>query len=165
MAGPPKTKAADLLLRAKVIDRRVYERVASLVGETHDRAEEVMLDNDLMKEPDLLKALSGIYQTNYLSTERLSKADIPRSTIQMIPKRVAETLAVFPVMFDPKSSTLSVVTADPDSVETLREVKLVSAAIFDLGVYVLVIGVVILVLSHLASRTHSGGATREEVAA
>ncbi|MEO6123446.1 MAG: hydrogen gas-evolving membrane-bound hydrogenase subunit E [Ilumatobacteraceae bacterium] len=33
-----------------------------------------------------------------------------------------------------------------------------SAAIFDIGVYLLVIGVVIIVLSHLAARTHSAGA-------
>jgi multicomponent Na+:H+ antiporter subunit A len=44
----------------------------------------------------------------------------------------------------------------------IGEIKLVSAAVFDLGVYLLVIGVVIIVLSHLSSRTHSGGATREE---
>ncbi len=37
-----------------------------------------------------------------------------------------------------------------------------SAAVFDLGVYLLVIGVVIIVLSHLASRTHGGGSAREE---
>ena len=39
------------------------------------------------------------------------------------------------------------------------DVKLVSAAVFDAGVYLLVIGVVILVLGHLASRTH-GAAPR-----
>jgi len=37
------------------------------------------------------------------------------------------------------------------------DVKLVSAGVFDLGVYVLVIGVVINVLSHLAARTHRSG--------
>jgi len=44
----------------------------------------------------------------------------------------------------------------------IGDVKLVSAAIFDLGVYLLVIGVVIIVLSHLASRTHGGGSLSEE---
>ena len=50
-------------------------------------------------EADLLKALSGIYRTHFVSTEKLSKADIPRATVQMIPRRVAETLGVFPVLF------------------------------------------------------------------
>jgi multicomponent Na+:H+ antiporter subunit A len=44
----------------------------------------------------------------------------------------------------------------------IGDVKFVSAAVFDLGVYLLVIGVVIIVLSHLSSRTHGGGAAREE---
>jgi multicomponent Na+:H+ antiporter subunit A len=44
----------------------------------------------------------------------------------------------------------------------IGDVKLVSAAVFDLGVYVLVIGVVITILSHLASRTHGGGRVRDE---
>ena len=44
----------------------------------------------------------------------------------------------------------------------IGDVKLVSAAVFDLGVYLLVIGVVIIVLSHLASRTHGGGSVRDE---
>jgi multisubunit Na+/H+ antiporter MnhB subunit len=39
----------------------------------------------------------------------------------------------------------------------IGDVKLVSTGVFDTGVYVLVIGVVILVLSNLASRTHGGG--------
>jgi multicomponent Na+:H+ antiporter subunit A len=43
----------------------------------------------------------------------------------------------------------------------IGDVKLVSAAVFDLGVYLLVIGVVVIVLSNLASRTHGGGAMRE----
>jgi multicomponent Na+:H+ antiporter subunit A len=43
----------------------------------------------------------------------------------------------------------------------IGDVKLVSAAVFDLGVYLLVIGVVVIVLSNLASRTHGGGAVRE----
>jgi multicomponent Na+:H+ antiporter subunit A len=39
----------------------------------------------------------------------------------------------------------------------IGDVKLVSTGVFDAGVYLLVIGVVILVLSNLASRTHGGG--------
>ena len=88
----------------------------------------MLIDNDIMSEADLLKALSGIYRTHFVSTEKLSKADIPRATVQMIPRRVAETLGVFPVLFDRQTSVLSVVTPDPDNAEMLREIKLVSGA-------------------------------------
>src|SRR5690606_31854050 len=52
----------------------------------------------------------------------------PKATVQMIPRRVAETLGVFPVLFDRQTSVLSIVTPDPENVELLREVKLVSGA-------------------------------------
>src|SRR5688572_19915870 len=99
-----------------------------MVRETNERAEDVLIENDILSEADLLKALSGIYRTHFVSAEKLSKADIPRATVQMIPRRVAETLGVFPVLFDRATNVLSVVTADPDDAEMLKEVKLVSGA-------------------------------------
>ena len=131
MSGPaaaPKTKAADLLLRARALPKPQFEHVVALVEEQDIRAEEVIIDNAIMSEADLLKALSGIYRTNYLSTEKLSNANIPRATVQMIPRRVAETLGVFPVLFDPQKNVLSVVTADPDNEEVLRDIQVVSGA-------------------------------------
>ena len=131
MSGPlaaPKTKAADLLLRAQALPKPQFDRVVALVKQHNERAEDLMIDHDIMSEADLLKALSAVYRTNYLSTERLAKADIPRATVQMIPRRVAETLGVFPVLFDRTKNVLSVVTADPDNVEVLRDIQLVSGA-------------------------------------
>jgi len=131
VSGPsaaPKTKAADLLLRARALPKPQFDRVVALVNQNGDRSEEVIIDQDIMSEPELLKALSGIYQTHFVSTDKLAKADIPRATVQMIPRRVAETLGVFPVLFDRTKSVLSVVTADPDLSDMLRDIKLVSGA-------------------------------------
>jgi response regulator RpfG family c-di-GMP phosphodiesterase len=131
VSGPlaaPKTKAADLLLRAQALPKQQFDRVVALVKQHNERAEDLMIDHDIMSEAELLKALSAVYRTNYLSTERLAKADIPRATVQMIPRRVAETLGVFPVLFDRAKNVLSVVTADPDNVEVLRDIQLVSGA-------------------------------------
>ena len=131
MTGPlasNKTKAADLLLRAQVLQRPMFDRVVALVNQRDERAEEIIIESDMLSEADLLKALSAIYRTHFVSTDKLSKADIPRATVQMIPRRVAETLGVFPVLFDRQKSVLSVVTADPDNAEVLRDIKLVSGA-------------------------------------
>ena len=123
-----KSKAADLLLQARVLSRKQYDYVVAQVHATQERAEEIIVDTDVMNEADLLKALSGIYKTHFVSSEKLSKADIPRATVQMIPRRVAEMFNVFPVLFDRQSGILSVVTPDPDNTELLREVKLASGA-------------------------------------
>jgi response regulator RpfG family c-di-GMP phosphodiesterase len=131
VSGPPavpKTKAADLLLRARAMPKQVFDRVVALVSQHGERAEEIIIEHDIMSEGDLLKALSGIYQTHYVSTEKLAKADIPRSTVQMVPRRVAETLGVFPVLFDRPKNVLSVVTADPELADVLRDIALVSGA-------------------------------------
>jgi len=126
--GTPKMKVVDLLHRAQILQRPQYERAVALLHATSERAEDVLIDNEILSEGDLLKALSGIYRTHFVSAEKLSKADIPRATVQMVPRRVAETLGVFPVLFDRQTSVLSVVTPDPDNAEMLREVKLVSGA-------------------------------------
>jgi response regulator RpfG family c-di-GMP phosphodiesterase len=124
-----KMKVVDLLHRSQALTRPQYDRAIALVNAApNERAEDVLIDNEILSEADLLKALSSIYRTHFVSAEKLSKADIPRATVQMVPRRVAETLGVFPVLFDRTTSVLSVVTPDPDNGEMLREVKLVSGA-------------------------------------
>ena len=82
MSGPlaaPKTKAADLLLRAQALPKQTFDRVVALVKQHGERAEEVMIDHDIMTEADLLRALSAVYRTNYLSTEKLSRRPTSRA--------------------------------------------------------------------------------------
>ncbi len=52
-----KLKAAELLLRAHTLSRAQYERVVTLVEETGERSEEVMIEHSILSEADLLKAL------------------------------------------------------------------------------------------------------------
>ena len=55
MSGPlpaSKTKAADLLLRAQALPKQLFDRVVALVNQQGERAEEVMIDNDIMTEAD-----------------------------------------------------------------------------------------------------------------
>ncbi len=53
-------KAADLLLRAQALPRQEFDRVLALVHQTGERAEEVMIEHEIVSEADLLKALSAI---------------------------------------------------------------------------------------------------------
>ena len=123
-----RTKVLEPLLRAHVLTRAQVDHVMSILSSSSERAEDIIVESEILTEAALLKALSALYQTHFVSAEKLAKADIPKATVQMIPHRVAETLGVFPVVFDPKGNALSVVTPDPDNAEMLREVKLVSGA-------------------------------------
>lgn len=134
MAAPSRSipgtskKVLDVLVAAAVITPEQHAAAVEHVMRTGERAEESVLDLGFAVEPDLLRALAAHHKTNFVSTEKLAKADIPPATLDMIPRRFAETAGVFPVVFDPKTHTLSVVTADPDNAAALQEAQLASGA-------------------------------------
>ena len=86
------------------------------------------MDLAILDEADLLKHLAAHHKTRFVTTDGLQRAVVPRATLEMIPRRVAETFGVCPVMFDPKQNVLSVVTADPSRPDVMRELQLVSGA-------------------------------------
>src|SRR5580704_18163832 len=95
---------------------------------THQRIEDVVVELGMTSEQDLLKQLATHHKTRFLSTERLSKADIGRATLELVPRQVAETFQVFPVLFDAQTRALSLVTADPDDAEVLKQIQITSGA-------------------------------------
>jgi response regulator RpfG family c-di-GMP phosphodiesterase len=127
--APSKSKAVcDVLVRERLLRP---DRVESVLGRSQrsgERVEEVILDLGLFSETDLLKTLATHYKVYFISSEKLSKADVPRAVVDMVPQRFAEKIGICPVLFDAKTHSLSVITADPDDLETLREVQLASGA-------------------------------------
>lgn len=87
------------------------------------RVEEALLDSGVINEAALLKFIAAEHKTRFVSTEKLAKADIAVSTLQLIPKKMAEQDTVFPVLFDAKNSVLSVVTPDPDDAQLQKRVQ------------------------------------------
>lgn len=130
MATPPRSAAhyrlADLLLEAGKIDQGQYEASLTQLNRMGGRIEEALLEVGAISENDLLKFIAAMYKTRFVSTEKLSKADIDRLTLDKIPRRFAEQHQIFPVLYDPATDVLSVVTADPDNLEALRELRLAS---------------------------------------
>jgi response regulator RpfG family c-di-GMP phosphodiesterase len=90
------------------------------------RIEEAVLDTGALDEPSLLKFLANTYRTRFVSSEKLAKAHIDQATLELVPKKLAEQLTAFPVMYEPSTSTLSVVLADPDDTNVIREVQMAS---------------------------------------
>jgi response regulator RpfG family c-di-GMP phosphodiesterase len=118
----------DVLARERLLRPDAIESVVGRAQRSGERVEEVLLDMGLVGETDLLKALATHYKVYFVSSEKLSKADVLRAVVDMIPQRFAEKLGVCPLMFDAKTHALSVVTADPEDVEALREAQLASGA-------------------------------------
>ncbi len=122
------TRLLDRLLNDGRIGPAQYEAALAQYQRLGGRIEEALLDVNALSEVELLKYLATLYKTRYVSTEKLSKADISRVTLEKVPKRIAETHGMFPVLYDPQSGILSIVTADPDKHDALKEVQILSGA-------------------------------------
>ncbi len=126
MNAPVNQRLLDQMVVDGLITGEQREATLNHVQAFGDRVEEALIDNEIVGEAALLKYLAGIYKTRFVSTEKLSKADIDQVTLQKIPKKLAVAHAVFPVLFDSKTQALSIVTADPTNGVAIDEIRLVS---------------------------------------
>jgi response regulator RpfG family c-di-GMP phosphodiesterase len=125
----PKTRlVCEALVRDKVLTAEQGERAMAESRASGERIEEVLLDLEMTSEADLLKSLAGRYQVHFISAEKLSRAEVARPLLDMIPQRFAEKIGVCPVVFDASKHALTVVTADPDDSDLMKEVQLASGA-------------------------------------
>ena len=125
---PPRAKAVcDLLVQGRVL--KPADADAAL-RETRgkDRVEDVLLNMGLVPEADLLKCLASHFKVQFISTEKLARVDVGRALVNAMPRRVVDAIGLCPVVLDPKTSVLTVVTADPDQVEALREAQMATGA-------------------------------------
>lgn len=121
-------RICDWLVRDRLLKPEQTESVLSHVHRTGDRVEEAILALGLVSEADMLRALSAQYQVHFVSSEKLAKADVGRALLDMIPQRFAEKIGLCPVIFDARANALTVITADPDDLESIREAQIASGA-------------------------------------
>ncbi|MBK8172055.1 MAG: DUF4388 domain-containing protein [Sandaracinaceae bacterium] len=107
-------KLLDRLLAEGRIALQQSEGAKAHIRRTGERVEEVLIEMQAMSEADLLKYIAGIYKTRFVSTDKLSRADISPATLARLPQKIAERIQVFPILFDARTQTLSIVTADLD---------------------------------------------------
>lgn len=126
MNAPVNQRLLDQMVSDGLITEEQREATLNHIQAFGDRLEEALIDNNALNEGALLKYLAQVYRTRFVSTDKLAKADIDRSTLEKVPKKLAVAHGVFPVLFDPKTGSLSVVTADPANETAIKEIKLVS---------------------------------------
>ncbi len=121
-------RIVERLVAEGLITPEQQEAALNQVQMLGERIEEALLELNALDEVSLLKYLAALHKTRFVSTEKLSKADIDRFTLDRVPKKLAERDTVFPVLFDAEAGILSVVTPDPDNAPALHEVQLASGA-------------------------------------
>jgi response regulator RpfG family c-di-GMP phosphodiesterase len=105
-----------------VLSSEEHAVAISFVGLHGGRAEDALIENGLMTEAEMLKYVSTLHGTRFVSTEKLYKAQIDPALLQLVPRKLADLHGVLPVLYDEKR-VLSVVTADPDNLAALQEVS------------------------------------------
>lgn len=124
----PRGSIADHLLQAKAITPEQYEGAVYRLRAYGGRIEEHLLEMGAISEDDLLKNLAALHRTRYVGTEKLKKVNLDRSVLDRMPARVVEATGFFPILWDAEKRVLSVVTADPDNLEALNEVRAAGGA-------------------------------------
>jgi response regulator RpfG family c-di-GMP phosphodiesterase len=118
----------DLLVRDKLLKSSQLEALGDRAHAAGDRIEDAIVNLGLVSEPDLLKCLASHFKVQFISTEKLAKVEVSRALMNTLPRRIAEAVGLCPVVLDSKTSVLTVVTADPDQVEALREAQMAAGA-------------------------------------
>lgn len=118
-------KILDRVRDEGLIDAAQYESIYHQARRSGESVIELLIETRAMTEHDLLKAIAHMYKTRFVSTERLAKADIDRATLTTVPRRVCERYLCCPVVYDAKTSSLSIVVADPEE-DIPKQVQVVS---------------------------------------
>ena len=128
MAQLQQNRLLERLVGEKLITPEQQEAVLNVIARTGDRVEEALLELNAIEEVALLKYLATQHKTRFVSTEKLSKAEIDPTTLAKVPRKLAERAQVFPVLYDAQTSTLSVVMPDPGDIQSLNDVQIASGA-------------------------------------
>jgi len=102
---------------------------------TQSTAEEAILQLGLMSEGELLKYIAGLYRTRFVGSDRLAKAGVDPQLLQKVPRKLAKRLTAFPILYDNRSRTLSVVAADVTDDDVRQQMQFATGA-RDVKVYV-----------------------------
>ncbi len=131
---PAGSRLLNRLLTEGRITPDQHERALNQAKRTGERAEDALVDTGAFDELSLLKYLAGVYKTRFVTTEKLAHADIDPTLLKMLPRKNAERLDVFPILFDQKAQALSIVAVDLED-DVGKQVSLLTN-VRDVKVYV-----------------------------
>ncbi|HMA91783.1 MAG TPA: hypothetical protein VKP30_03810, partial [Polyangiaceae bacterium] len=80
----------DKLVEAGLIKAEQREAALNVAHSLGERIEEALLEANALDEARLLKFIASLHKTRFVSTEKLSKAAIDQSTLELVPQKFAE---------------------------------------------------------------------------
>jgi len=125
MRNLPNTKLLDRLMSEGRLTAEGHATVVGFVALHGGSTEDALIDNRLMSEADVLRFVSTLHGTRFVSTEKLYKANIDPKLLQLVPRKLADQHGVIPVIYDDKN-VLSIVTGEPENLAAMQEVRAAS---------------------------------------
>lgn len=121
-------RIADRLLEDGLITQGDHRQAVEYARSRQWRVEEALLELDVIDEVELLRYLAKLHRTQFVSTERLSKAKVDQAALRMVPRRLVDMYGVYPLLFDQKTQRLVVATPDPDNLAALDDLRAATPA-------------------------------------
>ncbi|MCK6504527.1 hypothetical protein L6R53_14175 [Myxococcota bacterium] len=100
------------------------EQVGRILGDMqrhgHGRFGELAVGLNLLSEEALARALAQQFHVPLLPVERVTRLDVPREVLRLLPVGLMRGRLLLPTYLDPDRRTLSVVTSDPTDLPALQ---------------------------------------------
>ncbi len=135
MATHASARLLEQLVAENLISADQSEAVLHRVSREGVRVEDALIDAGAIGEYDLLKHLAKVHRTRFVVTSKLARVDLDRTLLELVPRKLAEEHLVFPVLYDPGASTLSVVSPNAGSAELVQLLQ-TAANVRDVRVFV-----------------------------
>lgn len=86
---------------------------------------EMLVNEGLLAEADLLAYLAGIFNIQYISSEKLEKMTIQPNITQILPEKIAESRVIFPLKYNFNEGKLTLLTYEPQNTHAFEELKII----------------------------------------
>jgi type IV pilus assembly protein PilB len=119
-------KFGETLIQAGIIDRAQLEGALRHQEQTGQRLGEALLELGYISEQDLLHHLAKKFNTQYVSSRKLSQLAVDPALLELLPVKLALNHLIFPILVDWENRQLGVVSCEPQGFEGLEEARIVS---------------------------------------
>lgn len=119
-------RLGERLIESGLVSAEAIEQALQHQKITGHRLGDCLVELGLVQETALLRFLATEFKTRYVSAEKLAKATIPPEVLDKVPVRMAEAQCFLPIAYDAERKILSVVMAEPQKADLVREIALVT---------------------------------------
>ncbi len=119
-------RLGERLIEAGLASAEAVDQALQHQKITGHRLGDCLVELGLVQETALLRFLATEFKIRYVSADKLAKATIPPEVLDKVPVRMAEAQCFLPIAYDAERKILSVVMAEPQKAELVREIALVT---------------------------------------